>query len=295
MNNDNPYAAQFMASMNNPQPAAQPQTGINKNKIIIIAGIAIIVIMLIIFLVIGLTKRDAVPEVVHTGASVMLVPLNAKAEINGSEYTNGTYYFEPGKYSAHISAEGFAGRDVEFEIKKAKLTTVAVYLTPTSGSYSDEDIDLLRFLSNDDDTNALIEERLLGKSDSFKFASYENGLLKAENVPLGDEYVGNSKKLVAETVSAYFYYAHPEITAFKSIEPPTDGKTFTIIIDDDQKYSVYFIAHKDETVTTSDVYNISYASLQKWGSDDEVFWYDGSFSYGGVRSPTYYTEDPSFD
>ena len=296
MNNDNPYAAQFMASMNNPQPmSAVPKAKADPRKLIMIIGLALVVIFSIVVILVTQANNSAREKIVHTGISVMLVPLNAKAEINGKEYVNGTYYFKPGKYKAHITADGFTESDVEFEVSEAKLTTVATYLRPGSKNYSDEDIDLLRFLSDDDETNAFIENRLLEKKDIL-FASYENGIMSIDDVPLSDQYVGNSKKMVAETVSAYFYYAHPEIEKIASIDNPDDGHTFHIIIDDDQKYAVNYLADKDESIKTSDVYNISYVSIQKWGSDDELFWYDGSFSYGEVLEPfTYDATDPSFD
>lgn len=295
MNNDNPYAAQFMASINNPQPVpSTPAAKASPLKIIMIVSLLLVVILSVVLIISISSSRNKTPEVVHTGASVMLVPLNATAEINGKKYNNGTYFFNPGKYKAHITADGFGEKDVEFEVTEAKLTTVAVYLRPQGGSYSDEDLDLLRFLSDDDETNALIENRLL-ENQNIKFASYEKGLLSIDKVPLSDDYVGTSKKIVAETVSAYFYYAHPEITKFASIVGSNDGKSFEIVVDDTQRYTVNYIAYRDETSSRS-AYNITYVSLQKWGSDDEVFWYDGSFSYGGIVRPTIYeTEDSSFD
>ncbi len=296
MNNDNPYAAQFMASINNPQPVQAPQAGVGKKKIVVIAGIVALAAVLITIVIIGLIKLNATPRSVNTGVSIMLVPLNATAEINGEKITNGTYTVEPGQYTARLSADGFVEQDVAFEVKENELTTVAVYLLPNGGHYSDEDIDLLRFMSNDNETNSLIEMRLLEKGQDFKFNSYEKGLLKAEDVPLSDEYVGNSKKLIAEMVSAYFYFAHPEITAIKKIGQPTKEQTFSITVNSGQEYLVNFVAYKDETVTTGNVYNITSASLRKSGSDIDIFRYDGSFSYGPIVPPTTYdTDDISFD
>lgn len=293
MNDNNPYAAQFMTSINNPQPPApQPRPKGDYIKLFAIIGAALIVVIIIVIVCVGLANRNSTPKIAHTGASIMLVPLNATAEINGEKYTNGTYYFRPGKYTAHIAADGFAAKDVEFEVEEAKLTTVASYLLTDGGAYSEEDYDLLRFLSDSDETDQAIEAFLL-ENGGLNMVSYDKGLMPIEKVPLGNEYTADAKELVAETVSAYFYYAHPEITSFESVEPSKDGKTFVVIIGDKQKYTVNFVADKDETQTV-DTYNISYVSLQKWGSDDEVFWYDGSFSLSSNEPMTKPTGDETY-
>ena len=286
-NNNDSYAAEFMASINNPQPAqtpaAAPTDTTGRKKKILIILVALLVVLFAVAIIVALFgSNNSRFKAVHTGVSITVVPVRATVEIDGKNYQNGTYALEPGKYSAKISAEGFEPKTIDFEVSTIKLTPLMGYLLPTSGSYDENDYDLLRFLSDSEATDAFVESFMLGKDVDYAFPSAQNGLLRLDDVPLGDDFTTYSKKIISETVSAYFYFAHPDIKKIASIENKNDGKTIDIVIDEEQKYSVYYsVGKNNDDDDDDDIQNksISFVSIQKYGNDEVLFQSNGSFIY----------------
>ena len=128
----------------------------NKKKLIIIA-VAALVLALIAFaitLIIGNINSKNKTEL-----TVLVAPESAKILIDGKEYKNGTFDFSPGTYSVSLSADGFESKTVELVAKPGEIALLYDYLLPTSGKYSLKDYDLLKYLSKDEKTKALLESR----------------------------------------------------------------------------------------------------------------------------------------
>lgn len=100
---------------------------------ITIMFISAIVVVLIVFLgVIPLIKYLRKPAFLD----VLVAPIDAKIMINGSQYRNATYEFEPGKYEATISKDGFKTKEVKLNLEKNKTSGLYLYLVPEDGDWN---------------------------------------------------------------------------------------------------------------------------------------------------------------
>ena len=80
--------------------------------------------------------------------SFNIAPQSAKIEVDGKEYRTGAYEFEPGKYHAVISKDGFDSKEIDFEVNDHKTTVVNEYILNEEGfdyfEYSENDLTVLR-------------------------------------------------------------------------------------------------------------------------------------------------------
>ena len=250
-------------------------------KIVIISVVTLLLVTFISIFAVMAVKKNTVETdsaKINTGISVTVVPLNATVTIGDKTYTNGTYQLEPGEYRAKINAEGFESTDEEFKVESGALTPIAVYLKPNGGAYSVDDYDLLRFLSDDNDTNLLVEEKLLDLSTDYKFASMQKSIFKDIVLPLDKTYSEYSKQVILDTITAYFYFAHPDITSYQAFLIKDKDQSFVVSFDGGVKYAINYLASVDET-TKAKTKNVYFVSIQKYGSQDIVFHYDGRFTY----------------
>ena len=81
-------------------------------------------------------------------ASFNIAPQSATIEVNGKDYRSGVYEFEPGKYHAKISKEGFESKEIDFEVKDHSNTVINDYILGDDGfeyfEYSQSDLEILR-------------------------------------------------------------------------------------------------------------------------------------------------------
>ena len=83
--------------------------------------LGILVLYLILSPIIGHLTKPAL-------INIYILPKAAVIKINGEEYRNGVYEFQPGEYSGEISAEGFQAKKVDFSVKAHEATKVSDYL-----------------------------------------------------------------------------------------------------------------------------------------------------------------------
>lgn len=109
----------------------------------IAAGVLLVVILTLIIVPLIIKHSNA-----KSLASFNIAPQGATIEIDGKEYRSGAYEFEPGKYHAKISKEGFESKEIEFEVKKHDTTVINDYILGGDGfeyfEYSRNDIEVLR-------------------------------------------------------------------------------------------------------------------------------------------------------
>ena len=101
-----------------------------KTKLIVIligCAIGLLVIALAIFSIIK-AKYSA-------SLDILVAPLSAKITIDGNEYQNGLYKFEPGEVVATITKEGFYDREIALELKVGETAELYTYLLPLEGNY----------------------------------------------------------------------------------------------------------------------------------------------------------------
>ena len=100
---------------------------------IIIACLVGIVLVAIVFFglipVIGKTEKAAYLD-------ILVAPVEAKVMINGVEYRDAIYEFEPGVYTAEVSMDGFLSQTVEMELKQNQTFGLYVSLAPKNDDWS---------------------------------------------------------------------------------------------------------------------------------------------------------------
>ena len=85
-----------------------------------------VVILLCILALIGLGVSKIKPA--HTLLEITVAPHDATISINGQEYRNGIYEFEPGNYTVDISAEGFEPKNFNVVVPEEQTGKISTYL-----------------------------------------------------------------------------------------------------------------------------------------------------------------------
>lgn len=91
--------------------------------ILIVSGIIVAICTIILAVVL---IQQLQPE--KTYISISVAPSQATVMINGNEYHNGSYEFQPGQYQATISAEGFTTKTLDINVQPDQTTAIATYL-----------------------------------------------------------------------------------------------------------------------------------------------------------------------
>ncbi|MBQ3470462.1 hypothetical protein IJH23_01995 [Candidatus Saccharibacteria bacterium] len=146
----------------------------------------------------------------ETKVAIFVAPMSAEVKIDGEAYQNGVYRIEPGMHTVQITATGYNPRVYNFEVKSDRVTLLYDYLEKVTGDLDEKEIDVLRYLSNDDDTNWKITEYMLSLPDEYIFASESStpvrdfGKIREK---YGDKISEHSYRVIRETLNAYFYFA----------------------------------------------------------------------------------------
>ena len=100
---------------------------------VIIACLTGIILVAVVFFgivpVLGQTEKPAYLD-------ILVTPLEAKVVINGAEYRDAVYEFEPGMYTVEIALDGFQSKTIEMELKQNQTFGLYVSLTPDDGDWS---------------------------------------------------------------------------------------------------------------------------------------------------------------
>lgn len=112
----------------------------------LICGGAVILLLVLIFLSIIMSKPTAMLD-------ILVAPTTAKVVVDGKEYKNGTYKFEPGEVKVVISKDGFVSQEVNLELREGETAKLYTYLLPVDGDFSwylshEEDMMLLNTIGD---------------------------------------------------------------------------------------------------------------------------------------------------
>ena len=110
---------------------SEETTKLARNLLIII-GSAIIVVLIVIFGIIPLTKSLNRPAYLD----ILLAPNDAVVSIDEAEYTSATYEFEPGSYTAVVKRQGFKDKTFELELVRGETAKLYTYLIPEDNDWS---------------------------------------------------------------------------------------------------------------------------------------------------------------
>ena len=86
-----------------------------------------IILVSIIFIIIDSGKNATL--------DIIVSPLSAEIKIDGKEYKNGTYQFEPGEVEVEITKDGFTSERKTILLEPNKTTKLYTYLMPIDGSF----------------------------------------------------------------------------------------------------------------------------------------------------------------
>ena len=129
-------------------------------KILTGAIIGIIVLCAVVIIAVPIIRENERQTILEIGVA----PTTAKIEIDGKEYANGAYVFEPGSYTAHISQEGFTSKEVSFSVKEHEQNLLAAFIVNEEEGLayferSAADMESLRLsYENDEEVRVFIDE-----------------------------------------------------------------------------------------------------------------------------------------
>ena len=124
----------------------------DKHYKLFMAGVIVVILFCIgIIITVPVAKESGKPTILE----ISVAPTTAKIEIDGKEYRNGTYNFQPGTYKATVSQDGFTAKEVNVDVKNHDQSSVVTYLVnQTEGmDYYERnvaDIEMLRLNNNDE-------------------------------------------------------------------------------------------------------------------------------------------------
>ncbi|MBR3137765.1 hypothetical protein IKG41_00200 [Candidatus Saccharibacteria bacterium] len=90
-------------------------------------AVVCIILVSIIFIIINSGKNATL--------DIIVSPLSAEIKIDGKEYKNGTYQFEPGEVEVEITKDGFTSERKTILLEPNKTTKLYTYLMPIDGSF----------------------------------------------------------------------------------------------------------------------------------------------------------------
>lgn len=135
----------------------------------------------------------------------------------------------------------------------------------------------MRFITNKDEIKTKIEEFLLTKNKDYAFPSVSKSIFSKYERVLDKDYSNYADKVVRETISAFYYYGHPEIKTIQNVQYFKNGEFDVIPSEKNQiTYSIYFnkVYKNDEGK-----YEIPTVTIGEKDKDLILFDYDGNFTY----------------
>ena len=215
-------------------------------KKLIIAGAIILLFVLVFAFRAAIRSKDGNAIIGETAVlNIKTVPFNADVEINGVSYQNGIHRLPSGKCHAVITADGFIQKELDFELAGNANSYFLQYLLPDSGEYSEEEIDLLRFITNNDQVDKIIENFLVDKGKDYVFPSQRNGIFAGQKRIAAKGFSKHADDIIRQTISAFFYYVRPDVKHYDEIQYSSNG-ALKIIID---KYAINYAVSFVSTYT----------------------------------------------
>ena len=196
-------------------------------KALIVGGVIGLIIILIGILILVIFKKedDSESELFvreKTQVAVFVAPESAEVKIDDEAYLNGIYEISSGAHTVKITAMGYEPRVYNIEVKPDRITLLYDYLDKSSDEeLTDKDVDMLRYLANDDETVKKIEEFMAELPEDYVFLSSAGNLVR--NFESLRNYYGEvlneySYRLIKETLDAYFYFARKGTRNLKIVE-----------------------------------------------------------------------------
>ncbi|MDO5481006.1 MAG: hypothetical protein Q4F60_01510 [Candidatus Saccharibacteria bacterium] len=106
---------------------------LEKNKDKIRYGIfGVLGLIIVAFILTPIVKYFMKPAMME----IHILPKTAMVKINGQEYRNGIYEFQPGNYTGEISANGYETKMVDFTVKAHETVKISNYLLCMDGTFN---------------------------------------------------------------------------------------------------------------------------------------------------------------
>ena len=247
-------------------------------KKLIIAG-AIILLFVFVFAARATIRSKNGNAVIGDTAilNVRLIPTSASVEINGISYTNGTHRLPSGKCHAIITAEGFIQKELDFELVGNANSYLLQYLLPDTGAYTEEEYDLLRFITRDQTIEKMLSEYMIDKEIDYEFPSERNSIFASATRIAAKGYSDYANRVIRQTVSAFFYYLLPEVRDYQDIKYKADGSFTVLLRNSKTSYSVSFISTYKNGVTGEK--EINGVRIKETGQPFTIFEYYGQFTF----------------
>lgn len=96
-------------------------------------GVVVLIVAISVVFLVFEAKKSATLE-------ILVAPLSAEIKINGKNYKNGTYKFEPEDIEVEITREGFVSQAMDFVLEPNSVVKLYTFLEPLEGNenwYSD--------------------------------------------------------------------------------------------------------------------------------------------------------------
>ena len=287
-------------------------------KALVIGGVIGLILVLIGTLLVLIFSKESGDEASEideslfareeTQIAIFVAPTSAEIKIDEEVYRNGAYKFAPGIHTAQITATGYKPRVYNFEVKPDRITLLYDYLEKESGDeLTEKDIDILRYLSNDDETTRKIEEYMLKLPENFSFSSASSSPIRnfgSLREFYGEEINEYSYKLTRETLDAYFYFAR---SATKNVRLDEDSfekikfqennylttTEFKVVADGKENYRVKMEITRSqaEPERAYEIWRVTI--LTEAGT--ALFQYNGRFTYADSVINEEYVDGVNFD
>lgn len=253
-------------------------------------GVAFLIIGGLLAVFLGRNGEEETYIKESTKVAIFVAPITAETKINGEIYKNGLYEMDPGEYTIEITASGYKPRVYKYTVKPNRVSLLYDYLDKTEGGLSENDVDILRFLMNDNETKKRVEDYLEALPKDYTFPSVTRSPLRGIDKLrefYGATLTDYSYQLIKETLSAYFYLAingtrnaridDESFSELSSKEDFIETAEFKVVADNNKTFRVLIEAvdlSNNSGVVESEVYQVTV--LTEAGT--ALFQYNGVFT-----------------
>ena len=186
----------------------------------------LIVITFVVIIIMNLSKTSTI--------TLDVTPLDAKIQLNGAEYQNGTVAIAPGTYEVKISRDGLDSKTFSITIETGDNLTIAAFLKSGTNDFSfyklKENLDSFFELENIASAN---NNKTYDKDSSAEeFVAYYRGIYKTLSTKFPIEHqeyteTANGRELVKDvTIKPVYDEECKTSTCIKAFMLGTDDKEF---------------------------------------------------------------------
>ena len=277
--NNQEFVRNFMDnSTNHTLAQQQPKQKKPIKKKLIMLGAVVLLFAFVFAARAAIRSKDGNAVIGDTAIlNIRLIPSNAIIEINGTNYANGTHRLPSGKCHAKITAPGFIEKELDFELVGNANSYLLQYLLPDTGSYSEEEYDLLRFITRDETIVKMLEAYMLEQDKDYQFPSERNSIFAGVKRIAAKGFSDYADKIIRQSVSAFFYYLLPEVKAYQEIKYFNNGDLQITLNQSKTSYTITLVSTYTNGVTGDK--EINGLRIKETGQPFTIFEYYGQYTY----------------